>query len=301
MGGQPTSTSPLAVGYKGLSPVVLAEANVTEAHEVVRVPYCDRDGREVYAKLVPKDTARHPWVEPRGISVIPFGLERLPHPEFDEWFALVLAEGESDALAVRGSVAVRDDRSVRVLGLPGAGMWRSEFGPAFRRFPVVYVVGDGDAPGRRMMDAVLADVPWARPVRMPDGEDARSIIQGPDGDEAFRRLLDDADHGADLARAFDQAPTVADFRQLLDSEPTASRGGIGEGVTPSLLDPALRKPPDLTDEQELMARYDAVGLLAYRWRGPSKTCPADLRREFGKFERRTAELKAMLAQRRWNP
>ena len=200
---------------KGLSPVLLAEANVTEAHGVARLPSYDLDGREVYAKLVPKDTARHPWVEPRGISVIPFGLERLPQPEFDEWFALVLAEGESDALAVRGSVAVRADRSVRVLGLPGASMWRSEFGLLVCRFPVVYVVGDGDAPGRLMMDAVLADVPWARPVRMPKGEDARSIIQGPDGDEAFRCLLDDADRGAELAFAFGVAATPRDYVRRL--------------------------------------------------------------------------------------
>lgn len=214
MRGLPTNTSPLALGWKDLSPVVIAEANVTTAGRVVRVPYFGLDGREVNAKLF-SETKGRSWWERRGVGVLPYGMERLPHPEFDEWFALVLAEGEADSLAVHGSVAVRDDRSVRVLGLPGASTWRSEFGLLVRRFPVVYVVGDGDAPGRRMMDAVLADVPWARPIRMPAGEDARSIIQGQDGDEAFRCLLDDADLGANIAHAIDAAPTPDDCLRLL--------------------------------------------------------------------------------------
>ena len=74
-----------------------------------------------------------------------------------------------------------------------------------------------------MMDAVLADVPWARPVRIPSGEDARSIIQGPDGDEAFRRLLDDADLGANIAHAIDTAPTPYDYLRLL----TGGGDGVG--------------------------------------------------------------------------
>jgi hypothetical protein len=210
----PTSRSPFALGYKGLASVVIAEANVTTAGGVVRVPYFGLDGREVNAKLFSLKTGRS-WWEKRGVGVLPFGLERLPDPDFAERFALVLAEGEADALAVRGSVGLRDDWSVRVLGLPGASTWRSEFGLLVRRFPVVYVVGDGDAPGRRMMDAVLADVSWARPVRMPDGEDARSIIQGADGDEAFRRLLDEADQGAEYAYALTEAETPRDFVRTL--------------------------------------------------------------------------------------
>ena len=195
---------------------------MTRIDGLTRVPYYGLDGREVNAKLCSEKTGRS-WWERRGVGVLPYGMERLPRTEFDEWFALVLEEGEADALAVRGSVGVRGDRSVRVLGLPGASTWRSEFGLLVRRFPVVYVVGDGDAPGRRMMDAVLADVPWARPVRIPSGEDARSIIQGPDGDEAFRRLLDDADLGANIAHAIDTAPTPYDYLRLL----TGGGDGVG--------------------------------------------------------------------------
>lgn len=212
--GENKSRQPLALKWKGLPSFVIAEANVTRIGGLVRVPYYGLDGREVNAKLFSEATGRS-WWERRGVGVLPFGMERLPDPVLAEWFTLVLTEGEGDGLAVRGSIGLRGDRSVRVLGLPGAATWRSEFGLLVRRFPVVYVVGDGDAPGRRMMDAVLADVPWARPVRMPAGEDARSIIQGPDGDEVFRRLLDDADRGAELAFAFGVAATPREFVRRL--------------------------------------------------------------------------------------
>ena len=46
-----------------------------------------------------------------------------------------------------------------------------------QRFPTVYVVGDGDEAGQRMAARVLADVPWARPIWMPENKDARNVLQ----------------------------------------------------------------------------------------------------------------------------
>jgi hypothetical protein len=94
---------------------------------------------------------------------------------------------------------------------------------------------------------------------------------------------------------------VDQFREVLDGRRDAWFSEIVAMLTAALADLQLHKPADLTDGQELMARYDALGLSAYTWRGPSDTCPTDLRRELLKVERRAAELKAMREQGRWNP
>ena len=124
----PTSTSLLAVGWKNLSPVVIAEANVTRIDGLTRVPYYGLDGRDVNAKLFSEKTGRS-WWERRGVGVLPSGMERLPRTEFDEWFALVLEEGEADALrlcagpsafVVTGRCA-SSASPVRVRGGPSSG------------------------------------------------------------------------------------------------------------------------------------------------------------------------------------
>jgi hypothetical protein len=136
-----------ATGWKGLGLDTLAAAGVELDRGTVRVPYRDRDGGELYCKRLARDGRS--WYEPAGISLVPYGLETLPpagdrHPRY---CALLLCEGESDALAVRDVLArFRDD--VLALALPGAGSWRDEWRELIEPFPLVYVLGDGDEPGR---------------------------------------------------------------------------------------------------------------------------------------------------------
>ncbi len=183
---------PLA--WKGIAEWVLADAGVeqTDDGETI-VPYHDEGGRVVYAKCF--HFARS-WYEPGGIDLIPFGVERLPiSPWIAERSILFIGEGESDALALREYLV-----GAFALGLPGAGTWKPEWKKYVKPFPRVYLVGDGDESGRRMNTRVWKDVPWARPVRLPENEDVRSILQR-GGRDALLPFLREADYDALLAAA----------------------------------------------------------------------------------------------------
>ena len=177
---------PIAVGWKGLSTCVLAEAGV-ERDEVglVRIPYRTAAG-ELWAHRVVAPSGRRWWAPGDGRPVIPYGLEALTDPPTDR--GLLIAEGESDALALRRFFGWGFD----VLGIPGSSTWRASWSEYIDPYELVYVVGDGDDAGRRFAWAVKADVPRARVLTLPDGEDARSLIQSADPC-AIDRLLDEAD------------------------------------------------------------------------------------------------------------
>lgn len=207
--------SVLASGWKGLSLDVLDEAGVDIDRGIVRVPYCDRDGRELYCKRFGRDGRS--WYEPAGLELVPFGLETLP-PAGSRWpryCALLLCEGESDALAVR-DVLGRYRADVLALALPGAGSWRDSWRSFVEPFPLVYVLGDGDEPGRRMNRRVRSAVPWASPVWLPDGSDVRSLLQA-DAD-ALWPLLARADEDARLWAALTLSPDLDTMRRLLAGE-----------------------------------------------------------------------------------
>ncbi len=134
-----------ASGWKGLALDVLAAAGVELDRGTVCVPYRDRDGRELYRKRFGRNGRS--WYEPAGIELVPFGLETLPaagsvHPRY---CALLLCEGESDALCVR-DVLSRFRDNVLALALPGAGSWRDSWRSFVEPFPLVYVLGDGTSP-----------------------------------------------------------------------------------------------------------------------------------------------------------
>ncbi len=93
--------------WKGLAPAVLHEAGVAlDEHGLVRVPYRAPDGSEYAAKLFGTRSCWWSGVDGRGL--IPFGLETLPRPAFARYCALVVCEGESDALAVRDAFGNRE-------------------------------------------------------------------------------------------------------------------------------------------------------------------------------------------------
>jgi hypothetical protein len=199
-----------ATGWKGLGLDTLATAGVELDRGTVRVPYRDRYGRELYCKRFGRDGRS--WYEPRGIRLVPFGLETLPpagsrHPRY---CALLLCEGESDTLAVRDVLARFRDH-VLALALPGAGSWRDEWRSYVEPFPLVYVLGDGDDAGRRMNERVCAAVPWASAVWLPDGSDVRSLLQADAGSlwPLLARADEDARRSAALALSPSWTPKVS--------------------------------------------------------------------------------------------
>jgi hypothetical protein len=201
-----------AAGWKGLRLDVLQAAGVEHERGTVRVPYRDLAGRELYCKRFGSNGRS--WYEPAGIELVPFGLETLP-PVGSRWprySVLLLCEGESDALCVR-DVLARERADVLAIALPGAGSWRDSWRSYVEPFPRVYVLGDGDEPGRRMNYRVRSAVPWASPVWLPEGSDVRSLLQA-DAD-ALWPFLARADEDARLGTALALSPDLGTMRWLL--------------------------------------------------------------------------------------
>lgn len=181
--------------WKGISFLVLAEAGVEERDGLIIIPYRRRDGSLFRERVFAPDGRA--WWGP-GEGIIPFGLEAL-RPNAGR--ALLIAEGESDALTLRGAFAdVLPGAPVAghdVVAVPGASTWQPGWARYAEGYEIVYAVGDGDRAGRRMMDAILRDIPHARPVLLPPGEDARSLLQR-EGPRALDPLLARADARAAL-------------------------------------------------------------------------------------------------------
>ena len=71
--------------------------------------------------------------------------------------------------------------------------------------------------GRRFNAQVLRDVPWARPLDLPEGDDVRSLLQR-HGSDALLDLLLAADGVARLDAAFMAAETLDECHALLAGE-----------------------------------------------------------------------------------
>jgi hypothetical protein len=185
----------IAVDWKGLDAATLLEAGIErDVRGVVRVPYRYASGAEANAKLFAPN-GRSCW-ERRGLGLMLFGLELLPPADARSSSSVMLLEGESDALAVRGAITEWRGQPVYALGVPGASSWHHEWRDHLLGFARVYVAPDGDAAGQAMLARIWRDVSGARWVRMPLGEDTRSIIQQPAGADRFCELVKAADRAA---------------------------------------------------------------------------------------------------------
>ena len=199
-----TSPSPGQLRWKGIDAGVLAEAGVEHRDGLVRVPYRSRAGEVVNWKCF---AGGRSWWERTGVEPLPLGLERLPcAPQSGD--VLLVAEGESDALALREHYP-----TCYVLGLPGACSWRAGWACYLAEFNVVHVLGDGDAPGRAMNWRVRRDVPHVRIVELPDDDDVRGILQR-DSRDGLDGYVAHATIDAHLAWALKKATTLAEFEAL---------------------------------------------------------------------------------------
>jgi hypothetical protein len=194
--------------WKGIDYLVLEQAGIVVEPELVRIPYREPDGSLRFWRV--KHTAGREWFEPRPTTVgglIPWGLETLPTPAPGsltiQGAAVFVLEGESDRLALLEAFAWWESfpRGVFALSLPGAGAWAAEWDGYLRPFSVVYVIGDGDEPGRRMATTVRRSAPWVRPVELAPGDDVRAVLQRAGGIEELLDLIADADRVALLSAA----------------------------------------------------------------------------------------------------
>lgn len=203
--------------WKGIDWLTLKEAGVAISPAgLVTIPYRDRDGNLLRERFFAPSGGTW-WGPGDGLTLL--GLERLASGEEARRRGLIITEGESDCFAVREAYAgVADDHPLTgydIVGVPGASCWRSEWRADLAQYVVIYAIGDGDEPGRKLMDRILADIGWARPVLLEPGDDARSLLQR-DGPRTLDPYLDQADAIARLRAAFLAANTVAEFEQLLD-------------------------------------------------------------------------------------
>lgn len=204
--------------WKGVEGVpVLEDAGVVVgADGTVRIPY-RWPGGETHVTRAYAQCGRC-WWEPAGRALIPLGLERVRRGLAAHARALLIAEGESDTLALRaaygGTEAGHEVRGIDVVGVPGARTWQPAWRAWVESYPLLYVLGDGDDAGRELNAAVKRDVPWARPVWLPEGDDVRAVLER-GGPRALDPYLRRADEDAHLWAAFVLAHDLRTAEALL--------------------------------------------------------------------------------------
>ena len=103
--------------------------------------------------------------------MIPFGLDRLEHPDFRGYRSLAIVEGESDALALWASLGHEGLVMPACRARPPGSSWTEHA----NGYVATYAFGDGDGAGRALNAAARRGLPDAIAVELPDGEDVRSI------------------------------------------------------------------------------------------------------------------------------
>jgi hypothetical protein len=205
--------STIAVDWKGLDAAALLEAGVERRHDgVVRVPYRDATGAEHNTKLFA--AGGRSWWEQRGLNLIPFGLDRIAPPEQRDRRQVWIAEGESDALALREHYAGWRGLPVDVIGLPGAGTWRVEWAKHLNGYAAAYCFPDGDPAGERMADRITCSVRWTIRVRLPAGQDVRHIIQH-DGPDELDQHITNGEIAAAVLAGMKLCRTLPEFERFL--------------------------------------------------------------------------------------
>ena len=168
----------IAVDWKGIGAITLLDAGVSrDGRGLVRVPYRNPDAKTAKTKVFARNGRT--WWSPIGVDSIPLGLETLAVGHGRGNRTLTRGRVKANTLAIRDALAVdHDGQPIDVIGLPGASTWRDDWKHHVVGYQRAYVAGDGDQAGRRMMESVMRSVGWVRPVRLPNGMDARFLLQG---------------------------------------------------------------------------------------------------------------------------
>lgn len=90
---------------------------------------------------------------------------------------IAICEGELDTIITHGECGIP------AIGIPGANGWKTWYGRAFADYPRVFVLCDGDQPGRDLGRKIAQQIELATVVVMPDGMDVNDVYmsEGPDG------------------------------------------------------------------------------------------------------------------------
>ncbi len=209
-------------GFKGISSVTLADAGVISCRFEHGQVIPDQRGRCVAVPFRHPDRRTHRWqvylpdggrwktrVWSAGVGTIMFGLETIPQ-DFAKFASVgFLCESPTDALALRSEIATLEGRRVVALATAGTNLYRPEYADMLSGFHTLFLAADGDQAGRAMIERVREDLPDARPVWLPDGEDVRSLLQAQEGVSRFLGLVAEADELAAHAAAFaERTPTA---------------------------------------------------------------------------------------------
>lgn len=87
---------------------------------------------------------------------------------FTQSEVMCVAEGEIDALSLVSC-------GIPCVGVPGVKAWKPYYRRCFDDWPTVFVFCDGDEPGRDFGSFLAREIK-ARPIHLPEGEDANSML-----------------------------------------------------------------------------------------------------------------------------
>lgn len=129
-----------------------------------------------YRRLVEDDSPK--YLGDAGTEVTLYNAQAT----LDAGEVLFITEGELDA------VAIETIAGYPAVGIPGARSWTKHpyWARCFVNFPRLILPADGDQAGSELAEVVAADLPELHVVRLPDGEDANSVLAR-DPDEFIRR------------------------------------------------------------------------------------------------------------------
>jgi DNA primase len=186
----------------------------------ITIPIPDREGQIAFFKLArdPEDKSDSPkMLSTPGAHAELYGWEQvLAKPE-----QIIICEGEFDRLVLEGQ------GFAAVTSTGGAGVFRPEWGEAFREIPSVCVCFDNDAAGQCGAERVARLIPRARIVRLPaevgeHGDVSDFFVRLGRNREDFARLLEkalpvpaqDKPHGAGVVKTSRRAAAGGDAGEI---------------------------------------------------------------------------------------
>lgn len=134
------------------------------------IPYLRRHPRHGWTCVSIRFRALEPEQKPKYATMSGdrprlYNTQALNVPSFD----VGITEGELDA--VTASLA-----GLPTVGIPGANSWQDHWAELFRGYRTVFVFTDGDDPGEKLGRQLAKQLPNARVIPCPAGEDINSLL-----------------------------------------------------------------------------------------------------------------------------